>query len=256
MKKRLIIANWKMYPTLADSLVLAGSIKKGLDEITNVDIVIAPPTAWLLSVVESARAWPSSFAFCAQNIWPEDQGAYTGEISAYLLKNIVKYAIIGHSERRENQKEDNDLINSKVQAALKWGITPVLCIGEKKEIDIKGTTADVNHLVTQLIDGLQGVRIDNLHKVVVAYEPIWAIGHEKSASPNYAAHIITALRNKIAKRFYRDSATDMRFLYGGSVNSEDAPGFFAKPEIDGLLVGHKSVNSREFIKICKSASSR
>ncbi|MCR4278023.1 MAG: triose-phosphate isomerase, partial [Candidatus Berkelbacteria bacterium] len=179
MLSKLIVGNWKMYPTLSDSLVLASTFKRSLEDIQGVEVVLAPPTPWLVPIAESWRHKPQHLFLAAQNIWPNDQGAYTGEVSAYLLRNIIQYAIIGHSERRSYASEDNDLVHQKVQACLQWGIKPILCVGEsKKMVDSHGNfdNYQLGKVTEQLLEGIAAAKQDNFAKVTVAYEPIWAIG--------------------------------------------------------------------------------
>ena len=154
MMTKLIVGNWKMYPTLSDSLVLAAGFKKSLEDIRGVEIVLAPPTAWLVPVIESWKHQLPHVHFAAQNIWPNDQGAYTGEVSAYMLKNIVQYAIVGHSERRALGETD-EVVSKKLKAVLAEGLVPILCVGEK-ERDADGRYFDI--LKSQIKFSLAGLR--------------------------------------------------------------------------------------------------
>lgn len=253
---KLIVANWKMYPTLSDSLVLAGAYKKSLQELRGVDIVIAPPTVWLSSIIESWSGSSRHIHFAAQNVWPEDQGAYTGEASAYLVKDLVRYALVGHSERRQYAHEDNELVREKVQACLRWQIVPILCIGEAEPV--LGPNDQLNDyqwgkLRGQLLSALEGVDHQHLSKVVVAYEPIWAIGTQKAASARYSESVIKRLRQAVESKFGQAVAGEMRFLYGGSVSPSNAESFLRSEEIAGLLVGSVSTKAKEFVAICEHA---
>lgn len=196
---KLIVGNWKMYPTLSDSLVLAASLKSGLEEVGAVEVVLAPPSIWLPSIVEHWRHKLPNVTFGVQNIYPEDQGAYTGEISAYFVKSLAKYAIVGHSERRSHLREDNDLINRKIHSLLRWKMSPILCVGEaKKVLDGNGNIVEPYHwakLSEQLQEGISGVKKDRLDEVVIAYEPVWAIGSSNPASADYAVQVIGKLRD-------------------------------------------------------------
>jgi len=254
---KLIIANWKMYPTLSDSLVLAPSLRSSLAEVKGVEVVIAPPLAWLVSVVESWRGSVPHISFAAQNVWPEDQGAFTGESSAYLLKNMVKYALVGHSERRHLQEESNDLVNEKLMSCLRWQIRPILCVGEEKKIfNSQGQSDDkqLDNLTKQLSDGLYGVKEEDMDRVVIAYEPVWAIGTSNPATGEYAARVIAVLRDQVAKKYSRATAGKARFLYGGSVSPSNTDQFLREEGVDGLLVGSVSVKSRDFVSICRAAA--
>lgn len=257
MSNKIIIGNWKMYPTLSDSLVLSASLKKNLELISGVDVVIAPPTAWLVSIIEHWQKPGAQTNFAAQNVWPEDQGAYTGEVSAYMVKDLVKYALVGHSERRSLAGEDNDLTHQKVQACLKWGIKPVLCVGESRKIindDGKIDSHQWNKLVDQLIEGLSPAKAEDLGRITVAYEPVWAIGTKNPASDSYATQIITKLRLVLAEKYGEKYATQVKFLYGGSVDKNNAIEFLRHDEIDGILAGGVSVKANDFIEICRIAA--
>jgi triosephosphate isomerase len=256
--RKLIVGNWKMYPTLSDSLVLAGSLKNGLEEINGVEVVIAPPAIWLPSIIEHWRHRLSHVSFGVQNIYPEDQGAYTGEISAYFVKSLAKYAIVGHSERRGYLREDNDLINRKVHSALRWQLRPILCVGEaKKVLSTDGSVIEPYQwakLVEQLREGVSGVKKDRIDEVVIAYEPVWAIGTANPASADYAGQVVGKLREVLAEKYGASAAKAVRFLYGGSVDTSNAGEFLLNREIDGLLVGGLSVKAKDFLTICRHAT--
>src|SRR3989344_2392615 len=257
MLTKLIVGNWKMYPTLSDSLVLAAGFKKSLEDIRGVEIVLAPPMAWLVPVIESWKHQLPHVHFAAQNIWPNDQGAYTGEVSAYMLKNIVQYAIVGHYERRQYAGEDNDLVHQKIQACLQWGIRPILCVGEgKKMIDSQGNfdSYQLGKVTEQLLEGISAAKKDNFDKVTVAYEPIWAIGTGEAATAAYTLQVITKLKEKLVEKFGDQPASQVRFIYGGSVTATNVGEFLRIPEIGGVLAGGVSVKAQEFIKICQIAA--
>ncbi len=256
--RKLIVGNWKMYPTLSDALVLATTLKSGLEEVAGVEVVLAPPAIWLPSILEHWKNRLPHVSFAVQNLYPEDQGAYTGEISAYFVKDMVKYAIIGHSERRSYLHEDNDLINRKVHSAFRWQVSPILCVGEaKKVIGQDGTVVEPYHwtkLIEQLRDGVAGLKKDRLDELVIAYEPIWAIGTSSPATAEYAGTVISRLREVIAEKYGAAAAKMVRILYGGSVDPTNASEFLRHREIDGLLVGGVSVKARDFLTICRHAS--
>jgi len=260
MPSKLVVGNWKMYPTLSDSLVLAATFKRSLEDIQGVEVVLAPPTAWLVPIVESWRHKPQHVSLAAQNVWPNDQGAYTGEISAYMLRNIVQYAIVGHSERRSYASEDNDLVHQKIQACLQWGIKPILCVGEsKKMIDAQGNFDDyqLGKVTEQLLEGIAAAKKDNFDKVTVAYEPIWAISANESsvvATPEYTLQVIAKLKERLIEKFGSGPSQLVRFIYGGSITSSTAADFFRHPEIEGALVGGASVKAQDFLKVCQIAA--
>ncbi|OGD61243.1 triose-phosphate isomerase [Candidatus Berkelbacteria bacterium RIFCSPLOWO2_01_FULL_50_28] len=258
MSRRLIVGNWKMYPTLSDALVLTSSLKTALEGVKGVEIALAPPTPWLVPVVESWHHKLENVHFAAQDIWPHDQGAYTGQASAFLLKNLVSYAIVGHSERRSYVGEDNDLINDKVHACLRWGIKPILCVGETKRLlDADGNTDSYqwSRLSIQLMEGLSGIKEEDLAKVSVAYEPVWAVGTKRPATPEYALEVIGRLREKLSEKYPRRALGELRILYGGDVDVQNAAGFMKYPEIDGFLLGREAVHARNFAKVCSTAAS-
>lgn len=251
------MGNWKMYPTLSDAIILASGIKKHLEELQGVQVVIAPPTPWLVPVKETLHRSGKHLHLSSQNAWSEDQGAFTGETSAYLLKDIVKFAIIGHSERRSINKEDNVLISKKIKACLRWQIRPIVCVGELKKAQNSDGTLDQyewSRLSNQVMDALEGVNKDLLEQIIIAYEPVWAIGTSNAATGEYAYKIIERLRERIAKKYTGMVASSINFLYGGSVNAQNSSEFLRYPQINGLLVGNASVNIKEFIEICRQAS--
>lgn len=257
--KKLIVGNWKLYPTLSDSLVLATSLKTALEDIKGVEIAVAPPTAWLVPVRTSWKHKLPYLHLAAQNIWPEDQGAFTGEVSAYMLKDVVSYAIVGHSERR-NMGEDSEQVAEKAQACLKWGITPIVCVGEEKKIIHADGTIDSyvwSRLSEQLLESLQGIGSAKLASVVIAYEPVWSISaHNPSsiAKPEYVERIIAKLRAKLAEKYGNAPASQVRFLYGGSVNATSAGDYMREREVGGLLIGSASVKAKDFVETCRLAA--
>lgn len=259
MLPKIIVANWKLYPTLSDSLVLSASLKKELANLKGVHVVLAPPLGWLAPVVEHWGHKYPHVDFAAQNVWPEDQGAYTGEMSAYMLKNIVKYAIVGHSERRKYADEQDDLIREKLQACLRWRLTPIICVGEtKKIVDTSGKIDSFQwqKLSSQLMEALHGLQAADLQKIIVAYEPVWAVGSHNPARPGYVEEMIGRLRSRVAEKYSKSEADELRFIYGGSVSSDNASDYLRSSEIDGLLAGEVSVHAREFLKICQIAAAR
>lgn len=248
-----------MYPTLSDALVLASTLKNSLQELGNIEIVLAPPIPWIVPILESWRSRREHIHFAAQNVWPEDQGAYTGEVSAFLLKNVTSYAIVGHSERRRSG-EDNELVNSKVHACLRWRLKPILCIGESKRLIDKDGRVDSyqwSKLAEQLTEGLSGVKAEDLSRIAIAYEPVWAISaNAKStvATPEYTVAVIQKIKAKLREKYSANAIDQLRFLYGGSVDSGNVATFLKYHEVEGFLVGSASVKAREFIQICKLAA--
>lgn len=247
--KKLIIGNWKMNPkSEAEAISIVEKIKKELIPIVGIDLVICPPAVYLARLYEEVRL--TSIKLGSQNVHERNSGAFTGEISTPMIKKWARYAIIGHSERREIYKEDDKTINKKVINALIHNISPILCVGETiKELRM----GDNETTIKQLREDLKLVSPKDMQKIVFAYEPVWAIGKERGADPDYANQQIGLIRQAIASFYNRDLAIKTRILYGGSVNASTVLDYLQEPEINGVLVGGNSVIASEFIQICKVA---
>ncbi len=248
MRTPLIAANWKMNTTINEATVLVQQMLGSLNVIKNVDKVICPPFISLAATAEIIRG--SSIKLGAQNMHFEQKGAYTGEISPPMLSGLCSFVIIGHSERRQYFNDTDEVINKKLMSALEAGITPILCVGEKLEDNEEGRAADV--ISRQLELDLAG--IDNTGELVIAYEPIWAIGSGKSASSSQANTTIGLIRKRVAGILDKDTAAKTRILYGGSVTADNIAEFMNQPEIDGALVGGASLKAEQFISIVKQAA--
>ena len=248
MRVPLIAGNWKMNTTIGEAIELVKEMRPGLDEIDNVDKVICPPFISLDAISKIIKG--SSIKLGAQNLYFEERGAYTGEISPAMIADPCEFVIIGHSERRQYFNESGEIINKKVNAALKIGLKPILCIGEKLADNEAGRTEEV--VTEQLGSALTG--IDYLSAVTVAYEPIWAIGTGKAATGKQANKTIGFIRYRIAKLYDDEIAQGLRILYGGSVTATNAAEFMNQPEIDGALVGGASLKANEFLSIVKQTS--
>lgn len=259
MRKPIIIANWKMNTTLADAEVLATQINNAAGDI-DVDIVLCPPSIYIYPIYEIISKGPRNIHLGAQNIWFTEFGSVTGEISAPMLKGLAKYVIIGHSERRSHFFESDHLINDKIHSAIKNNLKPIICVGELKKIDenkLRGRPNAYeakNDVFRQLEKALTNINRNQAEDIIIAYEPVWAIGTGKAATGAYAAHIIEKLRDIISKKYNNSLAERMRILYGGSVTSENVQEFIYQPEIDGVLAGTSSLKASEFLHICKEAS--
>ena len=252
--KKLIAANWKMNKTINEAIFLVQELKKLLKDEKNVDILLCPPFTSLQAVSKKLKG--GSIKLGAQNMHFEDSGAYTGDISPLMLKNVgCEYVILGHSERREFFKEDDELINKKVLSALKHSLTPVLCIGETWEQREKNKTKQI--LENQLKNGLKNVSSLQMRNVAIAYEPVWAISrgnpNQKSATPQDAEDAHLFIRNLLEKLFDKKIAASTRILYGGSMKPENAKELLSKRGIDGGLVGNASLNAKSFYEIIKAA---
>ncbi len=248
MRTPLIAGNWKMNTTLDEAVELVGKLRPDLDLIKDVEKVICPPFTSLARLKEMLKG--SSIELGAQNMYFEEKGAYTGEISPLMLAELCDFVIIGHSERRHYFNETEDMIDKKVRAALKVGLTPILCIGETLEENEAGKTEEV--LIKQL--GSPSSRIYYAGGLVLAYEPVWAIGTGRAASGKQANDTIAFIRQRISKQYGKGVAQEVRILYGGSVTSANIAEFINQPEIDGALVGGASIKADEFLDIVRQAS--
>ncbi len=248
-RKPLMAANWKMYKTLGETREFFEAFLPKIKDIEDRDIVIAPPFTALALSCELVRGL-DNIRIAAQNMFHEDEGAYTGEISPLMLKDIgVELVILGHSERRHIFGERDELIGKKVQAALKHGLMPILCVGERLEEREQGLTQRV--VETQLQGGLKQVSNGEVENLIIAYEPVWAIGTGKTATPELAQEVHQFIREWIGKKFTSTIAENLRILYGGSVKPANVAGLMAQPDIDGALVGSASLKAGDFEKIVR-----
>jgi triosephosphate isomerase len=247
-RRPLIAGNWKMHLTLNKAVQLAQAVVATCGKYTDRDIMIAPPFTALASVAAAVQG--SNIQVGAQNVSWEKEGAYTGEISPLMLNDLgVSMAIIGHSERRQIFGEDNTMINRKLHAALSAGITPVFCIGETLDDREAGATFTV--LETQLCKGMELVTPEQITTVVLAYEPVWAIGTGKTASKEQAQEVHGFLRGLLTGMYEKNIAETVRILYGGSVKPENIDDLMAQPDIDGALVGGAALNAESFERIIR-----
>jgi triosephosphate isomerase len=247
-RKHLIAANWKMYKTPAEARACAAALLPLCLGHTRDEIVICPPAISLPIVLDALSG--SNIAVGAQNMHFAEEGAYTGEISAGMLTSIgVTYVIIGHSERRQYFNETDETVNLKLHTALKHGLKPIVCVGEVLAEREGGHTEEV--LTRQIDKALLNVAPDNAGPIVIAYEPVWAIGTGKTATPEMAAQAHLLIRSEVARRLNRDIADDMRILYGGSVRPDNAGSLLNQPEIDGALVGGASLKPESFAQLVK-----
>ncbi|MBE5871153.1 MAG: triose-phosphate isomerase [Lachnospiraceae bacterium] len=238
-RRRIIAGNWKMNMTPSQAVELVNTLK---DLVVNdaVDVVYCVPAIDIVPVVEAVKG--SNVAVGAENMYIEDKGAFTGEISAPMLVDAgVKYVIIGHSERRDYFKEDDAFLNAKVKKAFEAGLTPILCCGESLEQRESGVTMDWIRL--QIKSDLVGVTADQVKSMVIAYEPIWAIGTGKTATSDQAQEVCKGIRDLIAEIYDTDTAEAVRIQYGGSMNASNAAELLSKPDIDGGLIGGASLKA-------------
>lgn len=251
IRKKLIAGNWKMNKTSADALELVDAVVAEVGRGTEVDVVVCPPFTALESVAKSLEG--SNVKLGAQNMHPETSGAFTGEISAGMLRELyVRFVILGHSERRSLMGETDAFINAKVLAALKSELKPILCVGESLAEREAGDTLKV--VQTQLEGGLAGVAKEQATNLVIAYEPVWAIGTGKVATTEQAQEVHAFIRGLLTKIFGPAAAGKMRILYGGSMKPANAPELLAEKDIDGGLIGGASLEARSFVDLVKAAA--
>jgi len=247
MKRYFIAGNWKMYKTVPEAVALASDLAKKLSNCGE-KIMIAPPFTALQAVSEALKG--SNIMLGAQNMGPEESGAHTGEVSVLMLKDLgVEAVILGHSERRHSYLESDTLINTKVKLALKHGLEVILCVGETLEEREGGRLESV--LRRQLAEGLRGVESSALDRVTIAYEPVWAIGTGKTATPEDADAVHAFCRGVLAELYGKAAAKDIVIQYGGSVKPDNAAALMAKANIDGALVGGASLKAESFVPIAK-----
>ncbi len=246
MGKMIIAGNWKMNKDLDEAVQLAEKLKKGLKNKNKVEVVICPSFTNLSAVNEIIK--DSDIKLGAQNIYTEDKGAYTGEISPSMLKSVgCKYVIIGHSERRQYFKETNQFLNKKIKVALENNLTPIYCVGETLEQREAGKVEKV--IKEQIEEGLQGITAEDLRKMVIAYEPVWAIGTGKTATPQQANDVHVYIRKLLVSMSKASVAEQISILYGGSVTPESSSELMSKSDIDGALVGGASLKVDSFMEI-------
>lgn len=249
MRKPVVAGNWKMNKTVEEARVLIADLLPGMQAVKNVEQVICPPFPAIMALANMLSG--TNIGLGAQNLHWEAQGAYTGEISAAMVKDFCQYVILGHSERRTYFGETDATVNKKVKAALAVGLVPIVCVGETLAENKAGQT---NSVVTrQIMQGLAGITAEQATKIIVAYEPVWAIGTGLAATgPGANAVIADNIRTPMADLFGTRVAQGTRVLYGGSVIGANAAEFFGQPDIDGALVGGASLKP-EFVKIVEAA---
>jgi triosephosphate isomerase len=250
MRQKFVAGNWKMYTTSATALQLANAVVKGVGGETRVRVAVCPPAPYLIPVGDVLRGSP--VALGGQNAYAEKEGAFTGEVSPVMLADVgCKYVILGHSERRHKLGETDAFINRKVNAALAAGLQVILCLGETLAERQGNRTETV--LDTQLTGSLAGLDATSLAKVVLAYEPVWAIGTGQNATPEQAQQAHAFIRSRIAAKFGDATAKALVIQYGGSVKPDNAASLFHQPDVDGGLIGGASLNADQFLVIVRAA---
>ncbi|MEN9679386.1 MAG: hypothetical protein RLZ57_515 [Actinomycetota bacterium] len=257
MRKPLMAGNWKMNLNHLEAIAVAQKLVYSLDDkdYDAVDIAVLPPFTDIRSIQTLVDGDRLRLQYGAQDLSPETSGAFTGDISGSMLAKLgCTYVAVGHSERRTIHHEDDKLINKKISAALANELIPIFCVGE--ELSIRESGTHVAHVVSQVKNGLAGFHKPELKKIVIAYEPVWAIGTGKTATPEDAQEVCLEIRNAIREIGSAEIAQNIRILYGGSVKSSNVVEIMAQPDVDGALVGGASLDSEEFAKIAKFHSAK
>jgi triosephosphate isomerase (TIM) len=250
MRIPFIAGNWKMFKTVQEAVVFVKELRSAVKDVNDVEIVVAPPFTAVHAVAEAARN--SNIGVAAQDLYWEREGAFTGEVSAPMIKEAgAEYVIVGHSERRRLFGESDAIVNRKTSAAIAAGLTPIVCIGETLEERERNETLAV--LDRQIKDGLDGIGAAQLAELVVAYEPVWAIGTGRSATPEQAQEAHAFIRDTLGKLSDATTAGRIRIQYGGSVKVDNARAIMSQPDIDGALVGGASLDARSFAQIVQAA---
>jgi len=248
LRKNIVAGNWKMNKTAVEAAALINEINQGASGLQNVQLVLCTPAIYLESARKNAH---ETISIGAQNCYCEIAGAFTGEISAAMLSSVgVSHVIIGHSERRQIFSEKSKLLSKKVDIALVYGLTPIYCCGEP--LEIRETGLHFSYVKSQITRELFHLSETDFSKLVIAYEPIWAIGTGKTATVDEAQEMHAALRNHISKKYGKDVADSISILYGGSCNAANAASIFSQPDVDGGLIGGASLKSTDFLTIAQS----
>ena len=250
MRKPLIVGNWKMNNTTAESVDLTEKLKRLIKDMAVVEVVVAPPFTSLDKVRDAIKG--SNIKLGAQNLFWEDKGAYTGEVSPLMIEDLgCEYVIIGHSERREYFKESDEIINKKIKAALRNKLKAIVCVGESLKEREEDKTMQV--IESQVKKGLQGLSLSEAKELIIAYEPVWAIGTGRNATPAQANEVHTYIRKLLSQIFNEGIASNIKILYGGSVKPSNSAELMSEKEIDGALVGGASLEADSFAEIVRSA---
>jgi triosephosphate isomerase len=245
-RKALIAANWKMFKTIAEAASFTQSLQQEVSPLADREVVIAPPYTALAAVRNAI--WRSDFRLASQNCHWEDKGAFTGEVSGIMLKDVgCDYAILGHSERRQLFGETDEIVQKKLASVLRIGLLPILCVGEVLEERESGRTFTVVSL--QLERALEGVNTDQAERLAIAYEPVWAIGTGKTATPQQAQEVHSFIRERCASLWDKKVANGIRIMYGGSVKPDNVDTLMVQSDIDGMLVGGASLELGSFKRI-------
>lgn len=256
MKKTLIVGNWKMNLTVHEGSILVHRLAERIRASRNIEVVVAPSTVSLQPI--SLQLDHRKFGLAAQNAYQKDEGQFTGEVSFTMLRGLVDYVIIGHSDRRHKFGESLETVRDKVSACVRNGITPILCVGETKHERLEGETMQVLH--DQVTTALSNLTEDEVEDMVIAYEPVWALSngkdfaHHEIPTPDIIAKAVASIRNNVRHLYGKKTAENIRVLYGGSSSASTAHGLMSAKGVNGLLVGGASLNYQEFSNIVEAAN--
>jgi triosephosphate isomerase len=251
-RRPIMAGNWKMNLTHLEAILLVQKLAATLTEqqLADVEVAVLPAFTALRSVQTAIEGDKIPIRYGAQDLSPYPSGAYTGDVSGPMLAKLgCTYVVIGHSERRQYHHEGDELVNAKVKAAFTAGLTPIFCVGEGLEVREAGD--HVAHVLARVDAGLDGLKAEQVQSVVVAYEPVWAIGTGKTATPDDAQEVCAAIRARIGETFGADVGAVVRIQYGGSVKADNIAAIMGQPDVDGALVGGASLNAEEFTAICR-----
>jgi len=249
-EKPFIAGNWKLHNTIPPSIELVKALDEAREEFKEAQMVVIPPFTALSEVGKALAASPIKMG--AQNLYWEEKGAFTGEVSGMLLKDVgCEFVIIGHSERRQYFSETNETVNKRIRAALESGLTPIMCIGES--LEERETEQTIGKVRTQIAEGLEGFSTEEIKRIIIAYEPIWAIGTGLTATPEQAQEIHAFIRAQLSEKYGNDTGACAIILYGGSVKPANTYSLLIEKDINGALVGGASLKADSFIEIAKES---
>jgi len=252
MRTPIVAGNWKMHTTVAEARGLARALRGPLASLRRIQVILCPPFVSLEAVKQEVAGTP--IAVGAQDMHWEAKGAFTGEISPVMLRDLCTHVILGHSERRTYFGETDETVQRKVTAALAHGLTPIVCVGET---DAQNRAAQTTQVVkTQVVRALAGLKAEQVSTLVIAYEPVWAIGTGRAATPEQAAGTIGFIRSVVRDEFGAQAAEAVRILYGGSIKPDNWPEMIAQPEVDGGLVGGASLVAQDFQRLCEQTQAQ
>jgi triosephosphate isomerase (TIM) len=251
-RRPIMAGNWKMNLNHLEAILLVQKLAASLTEqqLADVEVVVLPPFTALRSVQTAIEGDKIPIRYGAQDLSPYPNGAYTGDVSGSMLAKLgCTYVVVGHSERRQYHHEDDQLVNAKLKAAFAAGLTPIFCLGEGS--DVREECGHVAHCTSQIDAGLDGLKAEQIKQMIIAYEPVWAIGTGKTATPEDAQEVCSAIRTRVTETYGADVGAAVRIQYGGSVKADNIAAIMSNPDVDGALVGGASLDAEEFAAICR-----